>query len=436
MNNKMRLEIKKFLAQAKNKRVNYTYRLYKRKGSKVWYLEFYRGRAWSLGTVDKRMAQAIRIEIMNLIREGKLVELNWGENITLGEFMDVYLADAEEEVALGNLRPSTIKTDYFALKKFRDIVGAHIPLRVINQATINRFKKEYLVLQGNTETTKRGCNTYIRHLLGAFNFALEERLGEDGLVVKPSYIDKNPFIDGRGRRGGRVKFKVTKKVRSPLLPEEIAAIRKVLREWFVKYMKRANDESLTPQYRAMAQTSMEGCVDTDQVLKCLLFTGVRMNEMVRLEERDIIMALKQVKVRAPENPGEQGYIKDSEERLIPMSDILKSMFESRYPKGIPQVGGNRLVFSRWTTPGSLSQRLTKVFKAAGVNKVPYSTRASFASYQIAEGVDPAVLQKRMGHESLATTEIYISPLISLKDGTHGKEYVKVMEDVCRQPLYK
>ena len=429
------VEIRKFLNANRQKNPSYTFRLFrhgvrgKEKGG-IWYLEMYRGKNFSLKTRDEAEARATREEIITLVRDGKLYELQKGEKITLGQFMKEYLALSEEMVLLGEIRPNTARNDRFALRKFVETAGAELPMRHVTRETVKRFKEAYLQELGATESAMRGCNSYMRHLSTAFKWAMREERGHDGLVTKPSYVTLNPFEEETGRRGERAKFKVTSRQPDPLYPEEITAIRAAMYRKFRGFMRDANNTALTRRQRELFREYMQGVIDTDRVFLTLLLTGMRYNELIRFEERDILMPLNSIKVRSPELL-EKG-IKDREERHIKMHPRLRVLLNNMFPSGLKRVGLTSLVFPRWTNESSLSHRFRYFFDLAGVKKPPYATRSSFASYLVAMGEDIATIQRMMGHADLATTQKYVRAFYSIKDGSYGADFVGKMEKACRE----
>lgn len=433
------VELDRFIRSNREKRRSYTYRLF-RKPSKakpkkgwLWYLELYRGKAFSLKTADEREARAIRKEVVEMEREGKLVEIQKGEKITLKDFSKEYLAVADEMVRLGEIRPNTARNDRCALQKFTAIVGHAMPMRSIGREIVRKFKDEYLLLHGRTERAMRGCNAYMRHLSTAWDWAMREDRTPSGEVVKPSYVEMNPFKSETGRRGERMKFKVTARQPGPLYPEEVAAIRAAMYRKFRSFMKDANNPDLSALQRGKASAYMQGVLDTDRVFLSLLLTGMRINEMVRFEERDILLTINAVKVRSTEAMGEG--IKDYEERHIKLHPRLRMLFELMLPDVQKRVGLARLVFPRWTNTSSLSHRLKHFFDLAGVKKPPYATRASFASYLVASGEDIASVQRMMGHSDLATTQKYMRAFYNLKDGSYGADYIDKLGRACRDFRY-
>ena len=209
--------------------------------------------AISLDTRDKGEAERIRTNYLNDKNARKILELEKGERITLGQFRDEYLQMCEGMLLRGELAEKTLKNDRLAFKSFIDCVGENVPLRHITQRTIDSFKEFYLARNGHTDKAKGGCNTYIRHLSAAFGYAAHKDVDGYGNVEKPSYIDTNPFAAKKGRRGSNVKFKLPRKKKQPFHPNEIKAIRVALKNIIHKHMAAANDFRARPQERKIAR---------------------------------------------------------------------------------------------------------------------------------------------------------------------------------------
>ncbi len=134
-------------------------RLYTKRG--IYYVEFSRGKARSLGTRDKRAAQVEFNKIKKLYLQGKILKLATNK-ISLGEFKKRYLADPDRR----DLSPATHRADELALRMFQDVVG-DLSLDSIRKNHITEFK---------TACSARGVaptsiNSYLRHIRAALNYA-------------------------------------------------------------------------------------------------------------------------------------------------------------------------------------------------------------------------------------------------------------------------
>jgi site-specific recombinase XerD len=140
------------------------------------------------------------------------------------------------------------------------------------------------------------------------------------------------------------------------------------------------------------------------ILTLLYYTGIRRNELLKLDWTDLNLSKSTLIVRSG---------KGNKDRLIPihstLSDLLDKYLEERLP-----IEDNALIV------GERGKRmckccfvdiLNKYLEISGLKKKGYSAhsfRHSFASHLIESGVDLFKVQKLLGHATLETTKIYIN----------------------------
>jgi site-specific recombinase XerD len=177
--------------------------------------------------------------------------------------------------------------------------------------------------------------------------------------------------------------------RSPAAGVETPKKEKVVRVW------------LRPEeYRAMlAQAG--GNPRNYCILQLFLQTGVRVSELCDLRLEDIDLQGRTVTVRG----------KGQKERVIELErkglEALKNYLKSR-----PTSLDDHLLLNK--DGGPLSERMVRKLVAkyrtrAGIHKQAscHSLRRTFATYKAARGVSPFQLKEWLGHESLATTQLYV-----------------------------
>lgn len=147
-------------------------RLYNRNG--VWYVRQGRSGWKSLGTKDKKMAEAVLKRLEKEDLEGRLFQLDKNERITLVQWKEEYLAGR------GHLSPSTTRQDELALRSLGDVIGHNIPLKAIVKAKLDEFTR-ILLARG---VSKPGLNSYLRHIRAALNAAQEAGYLEKPVKVK------------------------------------------------------------------------------------------------------------------------------------------------------------------------------------------------------------------------------------------------------------
>lgn len=142
---------------------------------------------------------------------------------------------------------------------------------------------------------------------------------------------------------------------------------------------------------------------------CLMFScGLRVSEMIALPGNAINEGKKQIIVRG----------KGNKERIVPVSDAALAALK-KYLEGRPQfIGKNKT--SPWLFPsksaasghltrGSFFKYLKRLALECGLPAAlisPHTLRHSFATNLINHQADLRSVQKMLGHENIATTEIY------------------------------
>jgi site-specific recombinase XerD len=149
-------------------------RLYRRKDTGYFYVEFYRGKHRSLRTKDEKKARAVYRELEKEWLRGRLIQLDHGKRITLAEFTREYLGSRH------SLSPATVAKDELSLRLLADVVGGNTALKAVKTKKIDQFKKACLA---------RGCkavtvNGYLRHIKAAFSVAEDWYRGYERPKIK------------------------------------------------------------------------------------------------------------------------------------------------------------------------------------------------------------------------------------------------------------
>ncbi|ODS30884.1 MAG: site-specific tyrosine recombinase [Candidatus Scalindua rubra] len=147
------------------------------------------------------------------------------------------------------------------------------------------------------------------------------------------------------------------------------------------------------------------------ILETLYSAGIRVGELVNLDESDVDFFGGMIKVRG----------KGKKERLAPIGSYaikaVKEYIDSRskhkrtgkreeslqksQPLFINKFGGR-------LTARSVARSLDKYLKMTGVNPItsPHTFRHSFATHLLDRGADLRSVQELLGHSNLSTTQIY------------------------------
>ena len=145
------------------------------------------------------------------------------------------------------------------------------------------------------------------------------------------------------------------------------------------------------------------------ILETLYSTGIRVSELVALDENNIDFFGGMIKVLG----------KGKKERLVPIgSHAIKAINEyvdskpkSNESKKEKTSGSGPLFLNRFgarLSARSVSRSLDKYLKISGLNQLtsPHTFRHSFATHLLDKGADLRSVQEMLGHSSLSTTQIY------------------------------
>ena len=142
------------------------------------------------------------------------------------------------------------------------------------------------------------------------------------------------------------------------------------------------------------------------ILETLYGAGLRVGELVALNQEDVDLAGGMLRVRG----------KGKKERIVPAGRCALAAIR-RYlaarGDGAPVRRDAHAVFvnsrdGRRLTTRSVRRMVTKHALATGLDPAisPHSLRHSFATHMLAAGADLRAVQELLGHENLSTTQVY------------------------------
>ena len=105
--------------------------------------------------------------------------------------------------------------------------------------------------------------------------------------------------------------------------------------------------------------------------------------------------------------------KGAKQRLVPVSDAALEAIDSYLPQRDPKPGNEDYLFLNRRGRQLTRQMVFFIVKGAaemaGITKSisPHTLRHSFATHLLEGGANLRVIQLLLGHESIATTEIYL-----------------------------
>lgn len=136
------------------------------------------------------------------------------------------------------------------------------------------------------------------------------------------------------------------------------------------------------------------------VMQLLYATGARVSELVAIDRDDVDLDEGWIIIRKG---------KGDKERYVPFDDktgeLLREYLESRTDSE-PALFLNR--YGKRITTRSVQAMVKKAKEKAGVKKActPHKFRHSLASHMLQNGADLKTIQEILGHEDIATTQIY------------------------------
>jgi integrase/recombinase XerC len=227
-----------------------------------------------------------------------------------------------------------------------------------------------------------------------YEIALRQMLGEshvyeeDGLTV----LDITPF-----------RFKIVKNHKKTIV-KKLSAIHS-----FVKYMeeqchmsiKLIGDESIkVPKSlpKPIEETYIDEVLSKANLEEKLLISmlyglGLRISELSMLKLEDIKDGWIQI------------HGKGNKVRELPLLDRLQDLISLYVKRRSPK----KYLFEKGNSPMNSAQLryiLTKLFKAQGLKVTPHQLRHSFATHLLNNGARIADVSELLGHETMATTQVY------------------------------
>lgn len=265
-------------------------------------------------------------------------------NYNLEQIISFY----KEDMEMREFSPRTIKNRMYTLRHFCEFINKDIQdITVVDlKAFLNHKKK---TVKAST------VNGFIDLLKGFFSWCMEE-----------DYIETNPAKKLKKLRQG-------KRFRDPLSMEDVEKLRMGCK---------------TDRERALVEF--------------MLSTGMRASEIVNVKVSDLDFYTNQLKTIG----------KGDKERVVLFNDKCK-LYLTEYLKN--RKGESDALFCSERKPyRSISVRgLEKIIKKISERKItdttvfPHKIRHTFATSLFTSGADLTTIQFLLGHESIATTQIYV-----------------------------
>ena len=243
---------------------------------------------------------------------------------------------------------------------------------------------EYLFdVRGYSETSIVTYEIALRQMMEVSHF-----YEEDGRII----LDITPY-----------RFKIVKNHKKTIV-KKLSAIRS-----FVKYMedqiqlsvKLISDESIkVPQSLPkpieevyIKEVLGKANLEEKLLISMLYGLGLRISELSELKLEDIKEGWVQI------------HGKGNKVRELPLLNALKKLIKLYTAQTMPK----KYLFEKGNAPMNSAQlryKLTKLFKEAGLKVTPHQLRHSFATHLLNNGARIADVSELLGHETMATTQVY------------------------------
>jgi integrase/recombinase XerD len=141
------------------------------------------------------------------------------------------------------------------------------------------------------------------------------------------------------------------------------------------------------------------------VVWAFLDTGLRLSEFADLKKENIQWQERRLVIYGKGDP----YAKKTKRRIIPMTDRVRRLMEYHFVEN----------YNTGMSKRTIERIVKKVADKAGISKKvsPHVLRHTFLVNCIKKGISTRALQSLLGHDRLATTEIYLnlSPEDAIKE---------------------
>src|SRR5690606_13028275 len=268
--------------------------------------------------------------------------------IKLSSFFEEYKTYITNTYSEKYLKKAVIPSFTSLQNKIPDLPLENISSKIIDQYISSVFSK-----------SKYAASLYYRTLKAAFNKA-----------VVWNYIEVNPF----------------NKIKTPKTPSSLPV-----------FISEADLISILDK--------VENKLYKD-IFTTAFYTGMRLGELLNMKWDWVDFKQNIITIKN----SDQFISKNKRERVIPIHQKVKNIFQSRFPIGKQKE--NNFVFNRVKGIKLNSEFISKQFKKAvikaGLNpKIHFHTlRHSFASALVQRKVDIYTVQKLLGHSKIQTTQIY------------------------------
>ena len=248
---------------------------------------------------------------------------------------------------------------------------------------IESFLEYLLDVRGYSELTVETYEIALRQMMQHSHFYEEE---------SQKILDITPF-----------RFFIIKNSKKTIV-KKLSAIRS-----FIKYLedqchfslKLIADETIKVpkslpkpiEEKYITEVLEQANIEDRLIISMLYGLGLRISELSHIRLEDIKGSWVQI------------YGKGSKVRELPLLETLQILID----KYIQMYAPKKYLFEKGNSPMNSAQlryRLTKLFKNSGLKVTPHQLRHSFATHLLNHGARISDVSELLGHETMATTQIY------------------------------
>lgn len=280
-----------------------------------------------------------------------------------------------------NLSHHSIKAYTIDLSEFVQHIGGKKSLKNVGRELIRSYVQHLFEARGLKETSVKRKIACVKSMYRWYE--------------SEETITQNPF------RVMDLKIKLPKQLPKALSKKEIKALLKSP----LKQMGYTHRDAYKSEEFRQRVTSRNGfsLLTTQLVIELLFATGVRVGELVSIQESDISNSDKTIKIKGKGNRERVVFLPD--QPLITLIDTYISARSNFNPKT-----KTMLINTRGTALDTQMVRLLirRTGDHAKINRriTPHMLRHSAATHLLDSGVDIRHVQKLLGHHSITTTQLY------------------------------
>jgi integrase/recombinase XerC len=155
------------------------------------------------------------------------------------------------------------------------------------------------------------------------------------------------------------------------------------------------------------------------ILELLYGSGIRLAELIGLEEKDLDLAGRTIRV----------FGKRAKERIVPLSTTLIVLLRKYLEQRAPLEGVDSLIITdsgKEAYPVFIQRTVKKYLSAVTTlsQKSPHVLRHTYATHLLNRGADLNAIKELLGHANLAATQIYTHNSIEKLKKTHQQAHPK------------